>query len=209
MDGKHEILENDQDENCETRKEQWKCTQDKPRFSHRDNKCLNCARDHTTCDCPMRKQHLAPTTSNPASGTGTFHNINQFQNMSNTHNNTFPQQQKSQQSQSMVGITTPTLVVNGPSVPQSLQAQPPQINHSPGQIRPSLNHPIMPPINPMLTPPPAFNTQIPPPYFPQYPPSNSPSVGSTDSSILAALQKQWERQGKQMKLKNKRKKEKG
>ena len=33
-----------------------------------------------------------------------------------------------------------------------------------------------------------------PPYFPQYPPSNSPSVGSNDSSILAALQKQWEKQ---------------
>ena len=32
-----------------------------------------------------------------------------------------------------------------------------------------------------------------PPYFPQYLPTNSPSVNSTDSSILLALQKQWER----------------
>ena len=30
--------------------------------------------------------------------------------------------------------------------------------------------------------------------LPTYPPSNSPSVGSNDSSILGALQKQWEKQ---------------
>ena len=152
MDKKHEILENDGDENHETRKEQWKHTQHNPRFSHRDNKCLNCVGDHPTPDCPMRKQHLAPTTSNPASGTGISHNINQFQNMSTTHNNTFLQQHKSQQSQSTVGTTTPTLVVNGPPMLQSLQAQPPQISHSPSQIRPQLNNPSMPPLNPMLTP---------------------------------------------------------
>ena len=40
----------------------------------------------------------------------------------------------------------------------------------------------------------AIQPQIPPPYFPQYPPSNSPSAGSNNSSILAALQKQWEKQ---------------
>ena len=39
-------------------------------------------------------------------------------------------------------------------------------------------------------PPQPFNPQVPPPYFPQYP----PSVGSNDSSILVALQKQWEKQ---------------
>ena len=43
-------------------------------------------------------------------------------------------------------------------------------------------------------PPQQFNLQILPPYFPQYPPSNSPSAGSNDSSILTALQKQWEKQ---------------
>ena len=42
--------------------------------------------------------------------------------------------------------------------------------------------------------PQSFNPQVLPPYFPQYPPSNSPSTGSTDSSILVALQKQWEKQ---------------
>ena len=38
------------------------------------------------------------------------------------------------------------------------------------------------------------HSTYPPPYFPQYPPTNSPSANSTDSSILLALQKQWERQ---------------
>ena len=47
-----------------------------------------------------------------------------------------------------------------------------------------------------------FNTQLPPPfnppppYFPQYPATTSPSVHSSDSSILLALQKQWECQEK-------------
>ena len=43
-------------------------------------------------------------------------------------------------------------------------------------------------------PPQPFSPQVPPPYFPQYPPSNSPSAGSNNSPILAALQKQWEKQ---------------
>ena len=42
--------------------------------------------------------------------------------------------------------------------------------------------------------PQSFNSHVPPPYLPQYPPTNSPSAHSTDSSILLALQKQWERQ---------------
>ena len=46
---------------------------------------------------------------------------------------------------------------------------------------------------PLQTPLQPFNLQILPPYFPQYPPSNSPLAGSNDSSILAALQKQWEK----------------
>ena len=49
-------------------------------------------------------------------------------------------------------------------------------------------------MSPLQTPPQPFNPQILPPYFLPYPPSNSPSAGSDDSSILAALQKQWEKQ---------------
>ena len=40
----------------------------------------------------------------------------------------------------------------------------------------------------------AIQPTNPQPYFPKYPPSNSPSAGSNNSSILAALQKQWEKQ---------------
>ena len=98
--------------------EEWKCAQDQPQFSNRNNKCLNCAGDHQTCDCPTRKQHWAPTTSNPASGTGIYQNHDQFQNTSLNHNS--PQQQ--QQSQSTVGVTTPTLIVNNPKVQPGLHA---------------------------------------------------------------------------------------
>ena len=176
---------------CKTCREEWKCAQDQSQFSNRNNKCLNCTGNYQTHDCPTRKQHWAPTTSSPASGTGIYQNHDQFQNTSLNHNS--PQQQ--QQSQSTVGVTTPTLVVNNPQIRPGLHAQPQQINlQSPYQVRPPLNQPFIPHVNPLLTPPQAFNTQVPPPYFPQYPPANSPSVGSTDSSILIALQKQWERQ---------------
>ena len=40
----------------------------------------------------------------------------------------------------------------------------------------------------------SFNPHVPLPYFPQYPPTNSPSAHRTDSLILLASQKQWERQ---------------
>ena len=44
--------------------------------------------------------------------------------------------------------------------------------------------------------PQSFNHHVPLPYFPQYPVTTSPSAHSTDSSILLALQKQWECQEK-------------
>ena len=44
--------------------------------------------------------------------------------------------------------------------------------------------------------PQSFNPHVPPPYFPQYPMTASLSAHSTDSSILLALQKQWEHQEK-------------
>ena len=52
-----------------------------------------------------------------------------------------------------------------------------------------------PPTQPFNTQlPQSFKPHVPPLYYPQYPPTNSPSAHSTDSSILLALQKQWERQ---------------
>ena len=56
----------------------------------------------------MRQQLQASTASNPANATGTgfYQNNPQFQNIS--------PQQHSQQSQSTVGTSTPTLMVNNP-----------------------------------------------------------------------------------------------
>ena len=124
----------------------------------------------------MRQQHQASTTSNPTSGPGIYQNINKFANTSRI----------SPQSQSTVGVTTPTLPVTNPP-PINLQ-----LNHQTQPLH--FQQFTQPQASPLQTPPQPFNPQIPPPYLPQYPPSNSPSVGSNNSSILAALQKQWEEQ---------------
>ena len=108
--------------------------------------------------------------------------------------------QHSQQRQSTVGITTPTLPVTDLQFPHNFQHPPPA---PVPQINQQLNYQVRPPnfqqftqpqVSPLQTPPQPLNPQIPPPYFPQYPPSGSPSAGSNDSSILAALQKQWKKQ---------------
>ena len=103
-------------------REEWKRAQDQPQYPHKNNRCLNCVRDHQTCDCLTRQQHQAPTTSNPASGTGNYQNHNQSSNTSPQHSS--PSQQHSQQSQSTVVITTPTLMVNNLPFQQGLQRQP-------------------------------------------------------------------------------------
>ena len=100
----------------------------------------------------------------------------QFSNTSHT----------SQQSQSTVGITTPTLPVTNPPFQHNFQHLPP--------INQQLNYQVSPPHFQQFTQSQVSPLQMPPQPFPQYPPSNSPSVGSNGSSILAALQKQWEKQ---------------
>ena len=141
----------------------------------------------------MRQQQQATTTSNPASGTGIYQNTSQFLNTLLPHSS--HSQQHSQQSKSTVGITTPTLPVTNPQFPHNFQHLPPvnqQLNY---QVRPPhFQQFTQPQVSPLQTQPQPFNPQILPPYFPQYPPSYSPSAGSNDSSILAALQKQWEKQ---------------
>ena len=131
----------------------------------------------------MRQQHQTNTTSNPASGAGIYQNINKFTNTSHSP----------LQSQSTIGLTTPTLPVTNPPLQHNFQ--------HPLPINPQLNYQAWPPhfqqftqpqASPLQTPLQPFNPQIPPPYFPQYP--QCPSVGSNDSSILVALQKQWEKQ---------------
>ena len=92
----------------------------------------------------------------------------------------------------------PTVNINAPPFPSNLhQAPPPPLaqnnqctNYHTNQQQ--MRTPPTQPFNAQL--PQSFNPHVPPPYFPQYPPTNSPSAHSTDSLILLALQKQWERQ---------------
>ena len=189
-------------QSCETCREEWKRSQDQPKFSHKDNRYLHCAGDHETHDCPTRLQHQAPIASNHARGTGIYQNINQFSNNSPQHSS--HSQQHSQQSQSTVDVTTPTLMVTNPQFQQNFQHQPPapvpQVNQQenyqvrPQQFNQQFSQPHLPQVSPLLMPPQPFNLKVPSPYFPQYSPSNSPSAGSNDFSILVALQKQWEKQ---------------
>ena len=95
-------------------------------------------------------------------------------------------------------------MVTNPPFQQNFQHPPPvpvpQVNQlanfqvRPQQFNQQFTQPSLPQVSPLLMPPQPFNPRVPPPYFPQYPPSNSPSVGSNNSSILVALQKQWEKQ---------------
>ena len=116
------------DKRCKTHREDWKKAQDRPQFSNRTNKCLNCAGDHGTQDCPTRQQPHVPPIGNPANGTGIYKNNSQSQNHS--------LQQHSQQSTSTMSISTPTLMVNNPlqTSPQQGQQQ-----HPPPQV-PLANH---------------------------------------------------------------------
>ena len=101
-------------------------------------------------------------------------------------------------SQSTIHVQTPTLNINAPHFQPNLhQALPPPLAQNNQSTNYHTNQPQMhtPPTKPFNTQlPQSFNPQVPPPYFPQYPPTNSPSATSTDSLILLALQKQWERQ---------------
>ena len=95
-------------------------------------------------------------------------------------------------------VQTPTLNINAPPFPPNLHQAPlPPLaqnnrtsNYHTNQQQ--MHTPPTQPFNAQL--PQSLNPHVPPPYFPQYPPTNSPSAHSTDSSILLALQKQWERQ---------------
>ena len=95
-------------------------------------------------------------------------------------------------------VQTPTLNINAPPFPPNLHQAPLPTHAQNNQTNnyhtnPQQMHtPPTQPFNAQL--PQSFNPHVPPPYFPQYPPTNSSSAHSTDSSILLALQKQWERQ---------------
>ena len=141
------------------------------------------------------RQRQTPTTNSPASGTDTSLHQN-APNFSRTsvHANS---QSPATHSQSTLHVQTPTLNINAPPFPSNLH-QPPLPPHAQNRTnnyhnnQQQMHTPPTQPFNAQL--PQSFNPHVPPPYFPQYLPTNSPSAHSTDSSILLALQKQWERQ---------------
>ena len=177
---------------------QWRRNQDLPQFLNHHNRCLHCAGDHQTKDCATTWQWQTPATNNPASGTGTstHNNAPNTSQYTSSHSNT-QSPASHQHSQSTIHVQTPTLNINAPHFQPNLHQAPPPL---PAQNNQSTNYhtnqqqmhtlPTQP-FNTQL--PQSFSPQVPQPYFPQYPPTNSPSANSTDSSILLALQKQWER----------------
>ena len=184
---------------CETgeSRDQWRRNQDLPQFSNRNNRCLHCAGDHQTRDCATTQQQQTPTTNNPASGTGTSTHSNTPNTSHYTSSQSNTQSPASHQhSQSTMHVQTPTLNINAPHFQPNLhQAPPPPLAQNNQNTNYHTNQQQMhtPPTQPFNTHlPQSFNPQVPPLYFPQYPPTNSPSANSTDSSILLALQKQWE-----------------
>ena len=182
---------------CKTCREDWKKAQDRPQFSSKSNKCLNCAGNHRAHDCPTKQQPHAPPTSNPANGMGIYKNNSQFQNHS--------PQQHSQQNASTVGISIPILMVNNqlqtgpqqgqqqyssPQVPPVSQQANSPIRHN--QFNQHFQQPPVPQVSPLMAPPQQYNPQIPPPYFHQYPSTNSPSVDSNESLLARVFHRQMD-----------------
>ena len=102
-DKKHKNGDQQIDKRCKNLKQ----TQDQPQFSNPNNRCLHCAGNHGSCDCPMRHQHHAPPTNNPVGSTS----------INSQHPPHFLQPslpQHSQQSQSTEGSSTPMLMINNP-----------------------------------------------------------------------------------------------
>ena len=62
------------DKRCKTHREDWKKLQDRLQFSSETNKCLNCAGDYRTRDCPKGQQPYTPPISNLAIGPGIYKN---------------------------------------------------------------------------------------------------------------------------------------
>ena len=95
-------------------------------------------------------------------------------------------------------VGTPTLNINAPPFPPNLHQAPlpSHTNRPNNNFYTNIPNANTPPHTVNTQVPPPFNPHVPPPYFPQYPATTSPSVHSNDSSILVALQKQWEWQEK-------------
>ena len=131
QDEMHENGNQQMDKRCEN----WKQAQDWPQFTNPNNRCLHCADDHGSCDYPMRHQHQAPPTNNPVGSTG-------IQSQYSPHFSQPLPPQHSQESQSTVGSSTPTLRINNPQQfqlghqRQSAPLVQQQVNQ---QVRPSIS----------------------------------------------------------------------
>ena len=174
-------------------RDQQQRNDDLPQFSSHHNRCLHCAGDHQTTNCTMTQQQQTPN-----SGTGTPIHQNSPNTPQSSSHSSSQSQASHPHSQSTLHVQTPTLNINAPPFPSNLhQAPPPPLTQNNQSANYHMNQQQMhtPPTQPFNAQlPQSFNPHVPPPYFPQYPPTNSPSAHRADSSILLALQKQWERQ---------------
>ena len=126
----------------------WKQAQDQPQFSNPSNGCLHCAGNHRSHDCPMRHKHQAPPTNNLIGSTGI---LSQY---SPCFSQPSPPQH-SQQSQSTVGSSTPTLMINNPQQFQQGhqgQSAPPVRQQVNQQVRPSVSQQFNPQFNQYTAP---------------------------------------------------------
>ena len=175
-------------------RDQQKRNDDLLQFSSCHNKCLQCAGDHQTTNCTQQRQPSSTNTSTSGTGTPPHQNAPSTSCTSVYTNSQSP----AAHSQSTLHVQTPTLNINAPPFPPNLHQAPlpPHAQNRTNNYHTNQQqiHTLPQPFNTQL--PQSFNPHIPLPYFPQYPPTNSPSAHSTDSSILLALQKQWEHQEK-------------
>ena len=186
-------------------RDQQKRKDDLPQFSTRHNKCLQCAGDHQTANC-MQRQSSSTNTSTTGTGIPP-HQHAPSTSCTSVHTNS---QSPTTHSESTLHVQTLTLNINAPPFPPNLHQAPlpPHAQNRPNNFytNPQQTHAPPHPFNTQL--PPSFNPHVPPPYFPQYPVTTSPSAHSSDSSILLALQKQWECQEKLDMERNQMEKEK-
>ena len=183
-------------------RDQQKRKDDLPQSSSHVNMCLQCGGDHHTTNCTRRQ---SPSINASTTGTGIPPHQHAPNNSRTSVNNL---QSPITQTESTLHVCTPTLNMNAPPFPPNLHQAPlpPHANRPNNFHTNQHTHTPSHTFNTHLPPP--FNPHVPPSYFPQYLATTSPSVHSSDSSILLALQKQWEHQEKLDMERNQMEKEK-
>ena len=173
------------------RRDQQNRKDDLLQFSGNRNKCLQCGGDHHTTNCTRRQ---SPSTNTSTTSTC----IPTQQHVPSTSRTSINNSQSpTTRTESTLHVGTPILNINALPFPPNLHQAPlPPHANRPNNFYTNVPNTNTPPHTLNTQVPPPFNPHVPPPYFPQYPATTSPSVHSNDSSILLALQKQWERQEK-------------